>query len=177
VIIEVPDFVSRDVTARIRESVKPYKNRQEFYGTYRDGQTVNVSGTPELEVLNTELYEIFRSAHDNVIKRRYHPPYVSADSGYEYHCYNPGEVCHYHADEEVMEGRLRYASVVLHLNTIEKGGELVFPAQNKSVKTEEGKLVVFPPYSMFGHYTNPADVAREVVVTWFLYRDLRVEGS
>jgi hypothetical protein len=84
-------------------------------------------------------------------------------------------VCHTHSDGEAVSGLLRYASVVMHLNTIEEGGELVFPNQNKSVKTEEGKVVIFPPYGMFEHYSTPADVAREVIVTWFVYNNVRVE--
>jgi hypothetical protein len=69
---------------------------------------------------------------------------------------------------------LRYASVTLHLNTVHEGGELVFPAQNKKVKTEEGKIVIFPPYGMFGHYTTPSEEPREVVVTWFIYANMVV---
>jgi hypothetical protein len=70
---------------------------------------------------------------------------------------------------------LRYASVVLHLNSIEVGGDLVFSNQNKTIKTEAGKVVIFPPYGMFEHYSTSADVPREVIVTWFVYNNVRVQ--
>jgi hypothetical protein len=56
----------------------------------------------------------------------------------------------------------------------DKGGELIFPAQNKAIKTEKGKIVVFPPYATHGHYTTPSPEVREVVVTWFVYSDIIV---
>jgi hypothetical protein len=69
---------------------------------------------------------------------------------------------------------LRYASVILHLNTVREGGELVFPEQNVKIQTEEGKLVVFPPYGMYGHYTTPSNETREVIVSWFVYNGINV---
>ena len=102
---------------------------------------------------------------------------MSADSGYEYHIYDSQEICNYHGDGEFdhngSEIRIRYASVTLHLNTIKEGGELIFPNQNKKVKTEAGKIVIFPPYNMFGHYTTPSEEPREIIVTWFLYRGIK----
>jgi hypothetical protein len=98
------------------------------------------------------------------------------------HIYNPNDICRYHVDGELhditkQQTLLRYASVVIHLNTVTEGGELVFPNQNKSIKTEEGKLVVFPPYGMYGHYTTPSNQVREVIVSWFVYDGLTVNKN
>ena len=180
-IIELPEYVDKDTTKKIRELASAYlSNHGEYkYGTYRDGKSVFITQLagqyPELKELDTILHGIFDDLQGSLLKRRYKPQYGSGDSGYEYHRYAPGDVCHPHSDGEVQSGLLRYASVVIHLNTIEEGGELVFPNQNKSVKTEEGKVVIFPPYGMFEHYSTPADVAREVIVTWFVYNDARIE--
>jgi len=57
---------------------------------------------------------------------------------------------------------------------VHEGGELVFPVQNKKIKTEVGKIVVFPPYGMYQHYTTPSDEPREVIVSWFVYNNLTV---
>jgi hypothetical protein len=57
---------------------------------------------------------------------------------------------------------------------VHEGGELIFPEQNKSIKTEEGKLVIFPPYGMYGHYTTPSNEPREVIVAWFVYDGINV---
>ena len=180
-IIELPEYVDKDTTKKIRELASSYLNSNGIYkyGTYRDGKTVAITQLAdqyhELKELDTILHDIFSDVQDSMLRRRYKPQYGSGDSGYEYHRYAPGDVCHPHGDGEVAHGLLRYASVVIHLNTIEEGGELVFPNQNKSVKTEEGKVVIFPPYGMFEHYSTPADVAREVIVTWFVYDKVRVE--
>ena len=180
-IIELPEYVDRETTKRIRELASSYlSNHGEYkYGTYRDGRSVFITQLAdqytELKEIDDILHGVFSGVQDSLIGRRYKPQHGSGDSGYEYHRYGPGDVCHPHSDGEVASGLLRYASVVIHLNTIENGGELVFPNQNKSVKTEEGKVVIFPPYGMFEHYSTPADVAREVIVTWFVYDKVRVE--
>ena len=180
-IIELPEYVDKDATKKIRELASAYfdSNGSYKYGTYRDGKSVAITSLsdqyPELKEIDEILHGIFSGVQESLLGRRYKPQYGSGDSGYEYHRYEPGDVCHPHSDGEIMNGLLRYASVVIHLNTIEEGGELVFPNQNKSVKTEEGKVVIFPPYGMFEHYSTPADVAREVIVTWFVYNDVRVE--
>jgi hypothetical protein len=173
-ILEFPNYLDANTVKEIRETIKPFISSKKEVTYNRDGNTVNISRAPELKELDNKLHQIFTKVQSDVIQQRYKPQHGSADSGYEYHIYHPNEICHYHADGEISNPRqntcfLRYASVVLHLNTVHEGGELVFPEQNKSIKTEEGKLVVFPPYGMYGHYTTPSNQSREVIVTWFVY--------
>lgn len=176
-IIELPNFVSAEDVEKIRSAVTPFlPDRQDNYQTNRDGSSVNISETPELKEIDSALHGFFSKIGSGVLKCRYKPQFDSADSGYEYHRYNPGDICHHHSDGEVdPAGMLRYASVVLHLNTPSDGGEIVFPAQNKSVKTEAGKVVIFPPYGSFSHYTTPSSDAREVIVSWFVYANVRTQ--
>lgn len=180
-IIELPNYVSSDLIEKIRNSVRPFipPNKQHTYN--RDGRSVIISATPELKDLDAELMEVFSEVQNSVVQHRYKVKRRTGDSGYEYHLYDPKDVCHVHADIEIpFDGKtaktslLRYASVVLHLNTVEQGGELIFPSQNVSIKTEAGKIVVFPPYGMFQHYTTPSEQPREVVVTWFVYDGITV---
>ncbi len=179
-IIELPNSVSKNDTAFIREAVRPFLQNQKHAAFNRDGRSIDITKTSELHKVDAFLSKLFCELQTDVVSQRYRPPSQceSGDSGYEYHMYAPGDVCHFHADHEFHSSSnntlLRYASVVLHLNTVDEGGELVFPSQNKSVKTEEGKIVVFPPYGMFSHYTTPSNQPREVVVTWFLYTNYRV---
>jgi predicted 2-oxoglutarate/Fe(II)-dependent dioxygenase YbiX len=184
-IIEMPNFVSAEDVSNIREAIAPYVN-QPTYTYNREGTSVLISRTPELKELDLKLQGIFSSVYGNVIAPRYKPALPSGDQGYEYHVYRPGDICHYHIDTEIAQStdrscfHLRYASVILHLTTNEDGGDLVFPAQKQSVKTEAGKIVVFPPYGMFGHYTTPSSTPREVIVSWFIYKTATVnlnEGS
>jgi predicted 2-oxoglutarate/Fe(II)-dependent dioxygenase YbiX len=177
-IIEIPNAISESQVLEIRNAVYSFVPTVASSTTYnRDGKTVNISQTPELREVDYFLHKLFASVQKDVVAHRYRPSTTSSgDSGYEYHLYQPGEVCHHHADGEISEGHdlIRYASVTLHLNTVKEGGELVFPAQNKKVKTEAGKIVIFPPYGMFSHYTTPSEEPREVVVTWFIYTDVRI---
>jgi hypothetical protein len=181
-ILEFPNYISADITKKIRDSVKPFIDTSKPTMYNRDGYTVGISKTLELKDLDNELHDIFSKIQENIVKQRYSPIFNSGDSGYEYHLYNPNNICHYHADGEFSDEisnktLLRYASVVLHLNTVHEGGELIFPEQNKSIKTEEGKLVIFPPYGMYGHYTTPSNEPREVIVTWFVYNGITVNKN
>ena len=180
-ILEFPNYLDSETTKEIRDAVKPFVSQKKQTMYNRDGNTVNITGTPELKKLDDKLHKIFVKIQSDIIHNRYRPQFHSADSGYEYHLYNPNDVCHFHWDGEFVglnsankKTLLRYASVILHLNTVHEGGELVFPEQNKSIKTEEGKLVIFPPYGMYGHYTTPSNETREVIVSWFVYDGINV---
>jgi hypothetical protein len=177
-IIEIPNAVSSEECQFIKNAAAPFLAASEKNAYNRDGKTVNLTAIPELNEVDVFLLKLFKRVQDNVVQNRYKPPLASADSGYEYHLYGPNEICHYHADHEFSatsgKALLRYASVTLHLNTLHEGGELIFPSQNKKIKTEEGKIVIFPPYGMFGHYTTPSEEPRHVVVTWFVYEGITV---
>jgi predicted 2-oxoglutarate/Fe(II)-dependent dioxygenase YbiX len=178
-IIEIPNAIGAEDVRRIRGSVQPFLSQTSTTAYNRDGKTVVISKTPELGGIDKYLNDLFSEVQRSVLQQRYKPVLPSGDSGYEYHLYRPGDICHPHADGELSdptepETTIRYASVTLHLNTVKEGGELVFPAQNKKVKTEAGKIVVFPPYGMFGHYTTPSEEPREVIVTWFIYQGIKV---
>ena len=178
-ILEFPNYVSDKDIDTISSAVNPYIDHSQTHMHNRDGKTVNISRTEGLREADILLQNIFVGLHQSLISRRYRPIRESADQDYEYHRYDKGQVCHYHTDGEFAgepsdSCLLRYASIILHLNTIKEGGELVFPVQNKTIKTEKGKIIVFPPYGTYGHYTTPSPEVREVVVTWFVYSDIIV---
>jgi hypothetical protein len=171
-ILEFPNYISTEDTQFIKESCRPFidKNRAATYN--RDGHTVSITEIPELELVDKKIHSIMNDIQVNLIQNRYKPQYKSADSGYEYHMYNANDICHHHSDGEVAEGFLRYASVIIQLTT--NDGELIFPSQNKTIKTEEGKVVIFPPYGMYGHYVTPSSKPREVLVSWFIYDGITI---
>jgi predicted 2-oxoglutarate/Fe(II)-dependent dioxygenase YbiX len=180
-IIEVPAYVDCETIKTIRESVAPFLTPNKSHMYNREGTTVSISKIPELKKVDSKLANIFTDVQKNILAERYKPFFNSGDSGYEYHLYSPNDICHIHSDGEFdanpnisNTGLLRYASVVLHLNTVKNGGELVFPTQNQKIKTEAGKIVIFPPYRMFEHYTTPSEEQREVIVTWFVYQGITV---
>jgi len=177
-ILEFPNYLDSETIKEIKEELRPFTSSKKETLYNRDGNTIDITHTPELKNLDNKLHEIFNKIQNDIVKYRYKPQVLSADSGYEYHLYRPGDICHHHVDGEIDDkGFLRYASVVLHLNTVHEGGELVFPSQNKSIKTEAGKLVVFPPYGMYGHYTTPSNETREVIVSWFVYNNVNVVNT
>lgn len=176
-ILEYPNYINSETTKNIKEAIKPFINKKNQITGYRNGNTVFITKIPELKKLDEELHDLFCKIQKEIIGPKYAPRHLSADTGYDYHLYNPKEICHYHSDGELVPQEknnylIRYASVVLHLNTVQKGGELIFPNQDVKIKTEEGKLVIFPPYGMYGHYTTPSEEPREIIVTWFIYQDI-----
>lgn len=46
---------------------------------------------------------------------------------------------------------VRELTTLLYLNTVEEGGETVFPSQGIAVKPVQGRVVVFPSFWMFPH--------------------------
>lgn len=180
-IIELPNFISAEEIDKIKKLINPAIPNVETFAYNREGKSIYISQDSNLSELDGMLLEIFTKIKKDVVDFRYKPQNPTGDSGYEYHKYGPNQICHHHADGEFAKTndpnyfKLRFASVVLHLNTVEEGGELVFPAQNKSIKTEAGKVVIFPPYATHAHYTTPANVDREIIVTWFTYANILLQ--
>ncbi len=180
-IIELPNYVDKNTIISINEQIRPHLPQNKTNSYNREGRTINISEKEELKDLDVQLHNIFSKIQTTVIANRYKPKFSSGDTGYQYHLYDPQDICHVHADGEVIFAEetsnstlLRYASVILHLNTVYEGGELVFPTQNKKIKTELGKVIIFPPYGMYQHYTTPSNEPREVIVSWFVYNDITV---
>jgi hypothetical protein len=185
-IFELPNFVSKEELDFINTRINSYTDT---YGmemkqnSYRDGETLVISNNERFLELDKFLHNIFASSKLlGFINRRYRPALSTGDSGYEFHRYSPGNICNVHGDGEtptiinLIQGEqslIRFLSVVLHLNTPANGGELIFPELNRTIKTEAGKIVLFPPYNFVQHYTNPSTDSRDVIVTWFVYDKLR----
>jgi len=176
-IIEIPNFVDKKIIAEIKEKVKPFAEKRHV-AYYRDGNVVSISQLNELKELDNKLHAVFNDIYLSIIRPRYCPEYESMDTGYDYHIYHPNQICnlHYdgimHAINAEITNKIRYASVIVHLNTVEEGGELIFPNHNKKIKTEEGKVVVFPPSSAYWHYTTPSNEPREIIQSWMCYKNL-----
>ena len=174
-ILEFPRYVTEEAVLYIREATTRYGTNSDAdtYSGNREGTSLMITGTPGLEEVDAKINSIMLGIQEE-ISGIYETSFGSGDNGYEYHKYSVGQVCKTHTDGVVDMNTLnatgvssiRYASVVLHLTT-NTGGELVFPNQNKSIKTEVGKVVVFPPHGTHRHYTTPAVEDREVIVTWF----------
>ena len=186
-ILEFPNAVPADGVEFLRECMR--ENMDLNSGGYdnREGKTIfitlNAGKSESLRKADEYLAKVFDELSSKV-DDIYHPLRQPGDSGYEYHLYEPGDVCRQHADGEfVLSGSvnddsvfrtnslIRYATAVLYLTTHDDG-ELVFPECGVSVKPEAGKAVVFPPTGAYRHYSNAAAADREIVMTWFVYSDV-----
>lgn len=141
----------------------------------RGGQTINISKEESLKELDKKISQFMRTFSNNFIRYTFRPSFPSADSGYEYHKYNAGDSCSVHSDAEIVfnehevNSLIRYATVIVHLNTINNGGETIFPNQEKTIKSIEGQIIVFPPYGNYPHYVTKSNEKREILMTWYVY--------
>ena len=178
-ILEYKNYVSDEFVDEIRQQVLPFMNQNLEETAYnRDGITVNITdlatSNEKLKKLDKELSSMFAKLSSEVVNKRFKPQFNSGDSGYEYHLYRSGDICHYHSDGELMNGFVRYATVILFLSDNDDG-ELIFPSQNIEIKPKKGKIVIFPPYGFFGHYSKPSAKDREILMTWFVYNGVEVK--
>lgn len=61
-----------------------------------------------------------------------------------------------HTDDPYDMGTLRNIGVLLYLNTLASGGELIFPLQRRSITPEAGKLLIFPSAFTHPHQVMPS---------------------
>ena len=100
------------------------------------------------------------------------------DSEFTFHKYKEKDNLNIHSDgiTNDVPGHPRVLSIVIHL-TDNPNADLIFPRHNKHIKTEKGKLVAFLPHSCYEHYcNNNSESTREVVVTWLLDVQLKLEN-
>lgn len=68
---------------------------------------------------------------------------------------------------------VRLLGFLWYLNTVEEGGETVFPALEKTVSPVAGRLAIFPPMWMYEHRGEPPVSNDKYIVTSYLnFRDL-----
>jgi kynurenine formamidase len=166
----------KELISEIKEKINIVESNNKFNSTYnREGKTVNISNTESLKDLDKKISNFVTDFCFNFVNVKFNPSFQIADSGYEYHKYEIGDKCGVHSDNEIAfannqnSSLIRFATMIVHLNTIEEGGETVFPAQEKTIKTEEGQIVLFPPYGNYPHYVTSSNQERAILMTWFVY--------
>ena len=186
--IEVPNFLEASDVEFCRRVFRKFVKDNPNEAMYnRMGKTVSLddiklSNDPDVTELHQRLFPVFYKIVKEVAIPNFQPEFEVADSGIEYHLYRPGDVCKFHSDGVAYLGNetrfktslLRFATVILHLSTNNDGGDIVFPKQERQFKTEAGKLLMFPPYSFYPHYTTPSSEEREILMTWLVYKDVTV---
>ena len=130
-----------------------------------------VSGKPHWKDIDRAL---FRSLGQAVLEFRETFTYFKGpfkDMGYNIQRYLPGEHYHWHIDGGSHQFSQRQLVALWYLNDVAgPGGETEFLFQNISIKPEQGKLVLFPPFWTHEHraVTLQAGV-KYIATTWVVF--------
>jgi len=93
------------------------------------------------------------------------------DMGYQIQRYNPGEFYHWHIDGGSHNFSQRQLVAIWYLNDVPgPGGETEFLYQDVSVKPEQGKMILFPPF--WTHEHRAAELLEGVkymATTWVVF--------
>jgi hypothetical protein len=102
-------------------------------------------------------------------------PFFAANSfkdiGYNMQRYQPGEYYHWHVDGGPGEFSQRQLVAIWYLNDVEgPGGVTEFALQEVSIKPEEGKLILFPPFWTHIHRAVTMEIGvKYIATTWVCF--------
>ncbi len=93
------------------------------------------------------------------------------DMGYQIQRYRPGEFYHWHIDGGSHEFSQRQLVALWYLNEVPgPGGETQFLYQDVSVRPEQGKLVLFPPFWTHEHRAARLEAGvKYIATTWVVF--------
>ena len=170
--VEVKNFITEEFCDEISNACYPFINPDSLeYEFNRQGNSVRFTDFKKLEYVNNKLRNRFNEIIEKKVKFAYNLDLSRLqDSGFTFHKYGEKDNLFIHGDgiTNQIPGHPRVLSTVIHL-TNNPNADLIFPRQDKKIKTEKGKLVTFLPHDCYEHYcNNNSGSPREVVVTWLL---------
>ena len=133
---------------------------------------LRISGRADWKDVDQTLMQSL-AKHFNEIGQTF--PFFAANSfkdiGYNMQRYRPGEYYHWHVDGGPGELSQRQLVAIWYLNDAAgPGGETEFPLQEVSVKPEEGKLVLFPPFWTHIHRAVTVEKGvKYIATTWVCF--------
>lgn len=94
------------------------------------------------------------------------------DMGYQVQRYQPGEFYHWHIDGGSHQFADRQLVALWYLNDVPgPGGETEFLYQDVSVRPEQGKMILFPPFWTHEHRAAELKAGvKYIATTWVLFR-------
>lgn len=143
-------------------------------GEHMDGRSNDVMDLQvvleNVEYLTHPVVKAFTSIHSIVdpliveYKTRHSVP-LRFDNGWAVNRYKESQQYVPHYDWSPFESRS--VSVVVMANSVDKGGQLVFPHQNVTIPAEEGIVAIFPSSFPFRHASLPVEEGMKYsLVTW-----------
>jgi len=156
-IYEIPGALPSDVC---REAIRRFEERADQQYPGRIGQDAGsapeVKRSTDLRISGRDDWRDIDQALARQLAGVFHAfagefPFFAAsrfkDLGYNLQRTLPGEYYHWHVDSGPGEFRDRQLVAIWYLNDVPgPGGETEFPLQGVSVRPEQGKLLVFPPF-------------------------------
>lgn len=93
------------------------------------------------------------------------------DMGYQIQRYRPGEFYHWHIDGGSHEFSQRQLVAIWYLNDVPgPGGETEFLYQQVSIRPEQGKLILFPPFWTHEHRSKELEKGvKYIATTWVVF--------
>jgi len=93
------------------------------------------------------------------------------DMGYQVQRYQPGEFYHWHIDGGSHQFADRQLVAIWYLNDVPgPGGETQFLYQDVSIRPEQGKMVLFPPFWTHEHRSAMLqEGVKYIATTWVLF--------
>ncbi len=167
------------------EMIRRFEAHPEQQNQGRIGQTqgldAEVKRTMDLVVSNREDWKdvddlFFRAmgASMNEMKRAF--PFFGGpfkDMGYQIQRYLPGEFYHWHIDGGSHEFANRQLVALWYLNDVPEGagGHTQFLYQDVSVRPEQGKMILFPPFWTHEHRSETLhEGVKYIATTWVVFR-------
>ena len=95
------------------------------------------------------------------------------DMGYQIQRYQPGEFYHWHIDGGSHQFASRQLVALWYLNDVPEGagGRTQFLYQDVSVRPEQGKMVLFPPFWTHEHRSETLkEGVKYIATTWVVFR-------
>lgn len=176
-IFVIDNVLNYDECQEIINVIDKHATLKESYG-----ESANVQSTYiDLEMLknsNIELHDklykmIFNSINHIVLIVGNTTPIdiscIKSDSGYRLRKVHGSTKIHV---DGVLENynKVRFASVVIALNSDYEGGEFVFPEQDVKIKLKAGQALFFPPHWSHPHKTLELHgTYRYTINTWLCY--------
>ena len=173
----LPGDVCREMVRRFEE-----KTGQQNAGRIGTGQIeessvkkttdIFISGREDWKDIDTHLRQSLAAGLREIVKLY---PFFAVnrfkDIGYNLQRYRPGEYYHWHVDAGPGEFMARQLVAIWYLNNVVgPGGETEFDLQQVSVKPEEGKLVLFPPFWTHIHRAVTMDKGvKYIATTWVCF--------
>lgn len=151
---------------------KAVEGNKDLTKNYRQGKSLTITGLKDWNKFDKHISErVYEASKQyNFANGEFIGGNVK-DTGYHLHEYKPGDVCKQHVDGGQFQMNI-FLSCIFFLNTV-KGGELVFPNQDYTVKPKEGSVLLFPASFAYPHFTKPSPNSRYVAVTWLAFQDFR----